>query len=224
MKKILASFAVIGMVGAGVAGLTGAYFSDTAASTGNTFSAGTLNLQLTDNNETTPVESVTASFGGANLYPGQDLGTADIMQLHNSGNVNAHHANLTVSLPAGYGSDLARNLIFTSLRFSTNPDGTSGVELVNPFGDGDYTVKNPVTGVPINAGDLNVDGVPGISLQDLAQYGKIRIEANANHSGLNAGSTAHVVSHLTVGTGLTAQGQNVNATFTWELQQDASQQ
>ena len=39
MKKILISLAVVGAVGAVVAGATGAFFSDTETSTGNTFTA-----------------------------------------------------------------------------------------------------------------------------------------------------------------------------------------
>ena len=42
MKKILISLAVIGAVGAIAAGATGAFFSDTETSTGNTFTAGAI--------------------------------------------------------------------------------------------------------------------------------------------------------------------------------------
>jgi predicted ribosomally synthesized peptide with SipW-like signal peptide len=46
MKKILMSVAVIGFVGAIAAGATGAFFSDTETSTGNTFTAGSLDLKI----------------------------------------------------------------------------------------------------------------------------------------------------------------------------------
>jgi len=46
MKKIAISLGVIGVVAAIVIGATTAYFSDTETSTGNTFTAGTLNLEL----------------------------------------------------------------------------------------------------------------------------------------------------------------------------------
>jgi len=46
MKKIFGSLAVIGFIGAAAAGLTGAYFSDTETSTGNTFTAGALDLKV----------------------------------------------------------------------------------------------------------------------------------------------------------------------------------
>jgi len=46
MKKILLSLTIIGVVGAIVAGATTAYFSDTETSKGNTFTAGTINIDL----------------------------------------------------------------------------------------------------------------------------------------------------------------------------------
>ena len=46
MKKILISLAVVGAVGAVVAGATGAFFSDTETSTGNTFTAWAIDLKI----------------------------------------------------------------------------------------------------------------------------------------------------------------------------------
>lgn len=46
MKKILSSFAIIAVVGAIVAGATGAFYSDTETSTGNIFTAGSIDLKV----------------------------------------------------------------------------------------------------------------------------------------------------------------------------------
>ena len=46
MKKILMSVAMLAFVGVTVAGLTGAFFSDTETSTGNTFTAGAIDLGI----------------------------------------------------------------------------------------------------------------------------------------------------------------------------------
>jgi spore coat-associated protein N len=46
MKKIIISLAIIVLVGSAVIGATSAYFSDTETSTGNTFTAGSLDLQI----------------------------------------------------------------------------------------------------------------------------------------------------------------------------------
>jgi len=50
MKKILLSVAIIGAVAAIVVGATTAYFSDTETSTGNTFTAGTIDIAVDDQN------------------------------------------------------------------------------------------------------------------------------------------------------------------------------
>ena len=50
MSKITLSLIMIAAVGAIVVGATGAYFSDTEISTGNTFTAGTLDLNLEGDN------------------------------------------------------------------------------------------------------------------------------------------------------------------------------
>ena len=46
--KILMSLVVIGIVAGVTLGITGAYFSDTATSTSNSFHSGTLDLKLAD--------------------------------------------------------------------------------------------------------------------------------------------------------------------------------
>lgn len=45
-KRILLSVSMIAFVGALVVGATGAFFSDTETSTGNTFTAGAIDLQV----------------------------------------------------------------------------------------------------------------------------------------------------------------------------------
>jgi len=71
-KRILISLAIIGAVSAIVVGATTAYFSDTETSTGNTFSAGTLDLQVNDQNPWTSV-----AFNVSDVKPG-DSGSTTI--------------------------------------------------------------------------------------------------------------------------------------------------
>lgn len=68
MKKILISLAIIAVVGAVGFGATRAYFSDTETSTGNTFTAGTIDLAVESEN---PWES-TGQFVFGNLEPSDD--------------------------------------------------------------------------------------------------------------------------------------------------------
>lgn len=80
MKKILISLAIIGVVAAIGVGATVAYFSDTETSTGNTFTAGTLDLKLNGGNANSTMFTV------ANVVPGQSDGAS--VTLNNAGNIN----------------------------------------------------------------------------------------------------------------------------------------
>lgn len=55
MKKILLSIGMIALVGAIVAGATGAFFSDTETSSGNTFTAGAIDLKIDNESYVTDV-------------------------------------------------------------------------------------------------------------------------------------------------------------------------
>jgi predicted ribosomally synthesized peptide with SipW-like signal peptide len=99
MKKVL--FALIACVlCAGMVGGAFAYFTDVEKSTANAASAGTIDIQLADNNETTFTDSgVTASFSIGPLAPGQSL-TTNAIAIKNVGTlaiseVYARFAGLT---------------------------------------------------------------------------------------------------------------------------------
>lgn len=83
MKKILLSLAMIAMVSSVAVGATRAYFSDTETSTGNTFTAGTLDLDVDGNNGKNTVK-----FTVANMKPGnQPNGT---YRLNNVGSITGY--------------------------------------------------------------------------------------------------------------------------------------
>ena len=67
MKKIIFSLAIIAAVGAIAIGATRAYFSDTETSTGNTFTAGTLSINLYNQNTTAALQ-----FSLTNWAPGDE--------------------------------------------------------------------------------------------------------------------------------------------------------
>ena len=82
MQKLLLSLAVIVAVGGGVAASTGAFFSDTETSTGNTFTAGALDLTIDNssygfdwNNPLIPIANTTGAWGpnAANSWALSDL-------------------------------------------------------------------------------------------------------------------------------------------------------
>jgi spore coat-associated protein N len=97
MKKILVSLSMVGMVALVAVGATRAFFSDTATSTGNTFTAGTLDLKVDGN------DSANSKFAIANAKPGDsNVATADYLVLNN-GSINGtlNFDTITVSQVAG---------------------------------------------------------------------------------------------------------------------------
>jgi len=63
-RKVLLSIVIIGVVGALVGSGVFAYFSDTETSTGNTFTAGTLNLKVGSVDPCTETITVSDTYGG----------------------------------------------------------------------------------------------------------------------------------------------------------------
>ncbi|UCC16695.1 MAG: hypothetical protein JSU58_10080 [Dehalococcoidales bacterium] len=97
MKKILgltvAAFLVMGLVGGG----TWAYFSDTEETTGNIFSAGTLDLGVANASGTNPTGSTSATFAASDLYPGSTAGSGTLY-VNNEGSIAMTSVNISFSL------------------------------------------------------------------------------------------------------------------------------
>lgn len=83
MKNIIKSFLIIVAVAAVAGGATYSYFSDTETSTGNTFTAGTLDLDVDGNNGVNTVKFTVANMRPGNQPTGQ-------FRLHNSGSLSGY--------------------------------------------------------------------------------------------------------------------------------------
>ena len=104
MKRILTSLAMIAVVAVVGVGATRAFFSDSVTSSGNTFSAGTMELDVNGTHSlTTPLINI------SNIKPGDNsvtLGTTVSFPVKNNGTVNGF-LNLvgnTVSVTQGTGA------------------------------------------------------------------------------------------------------------------------
>lgn len=96
MKKILVSLSIIGIVAAIAIGGTIAYFSDVETSTGNTFTAGTLDLKVKDNDEGYK-DGVTGTWKAEDAKPGDEW-TFDVpfvAMWKLLGSINANHMEIT---------------------------------------------------------------------------------------------------------------------------------
>ena len=164
MKKILISLLaialVIGLVGAGVT----AFFSDTGTSTANTFTTGTLVLQLADADEGW-ADGVWATWASpAGWAPGESF--TSTLSLKNTGSVGAHavYENWTNLVdPNGLSNWIQVTEISDSIPWS------GGTNL--PYGD------NYVGNWIIHPIDLNDDGK--LSLYELASWGDWKVTSGS---------------------------------------------
>ena len=225
MLKIAKSLLTIVIVAAIAVGSTGAYFSSLVTSPGNSFDSGT--MQINVNGESDPASAV---FAVSDLAPG-DVIPQGIFAVNNTGTINGDHLDLTVTLPTGDGSALASNIVFSAadgdnaLRFGPTTGPTDSINIVRylngAFNDGDYDLFDGDDGT---TSLFNVyPGASEITLQQLKDLGRIRIVADSNSDAIIAGTSANLYVNGDVSPLLTTQGETVNATFAWELHQNASQ-
>lgn len=82
MRKILVSLSIIAAVAVIVVGATAAYFNDTETSSGNTFTAGTLNLQVGNDDPTT------WSYSAGDIKPGDE--DKEFVTIKNTGSTDGY--------------------------------------------------------------------------------------------------------------------------------------
>lgn len=203
MKKILgltiAALLIIGMVGGG----TWAYFSDTEASTENTFTAGTLDLQLTDASEDgTDSETQTWVFSG--MKPG-DTGGATLT-VQNAGSIAGYIDLSSISVTDAEGTNPESE--------TSGGNSLSDLLTVHMFfdvdGDGTFDLVD---------GDIDLYG----SSLVYAQLSGMAASYDADYS-LAASSTSYITLNYEWASSANdndAQGDVTTFTFTVELDQNA---
>lgn len=95
MFKVIKSLLIISVVGVLTVKATTAVWSDSAQSTGNVFQAGTLDLKLSDGDET-QLDNVTLTWNGTAMTPGGSTATANLL-VRNIGNPAADHVHFDVT-------------------------------------------------------------------------------------------------------------------------------
>jgi spore coat-associated protein N len=221
VKKILLSILAI-IVALGVIGGAFAYFQDTETSSGNTFTAGTMDLKLTDNNETTPVDGVHVTWSMTNMAPGITGSGLYGVTLYNTGTIEADHVEISFS----------HEIIDTpDVESDTNPSSLPGDLArwiqINTMGyDGlvdDFTVL-----FAGNMGLYDSNGNGFFDLEDLTmspwsdEGGPLD---NLPPPGANSSYTRSLQMNLKFNAGATddIQGDTLITTVTFTLNQDADQ-
>ncbi len=108
MKKIIISLSAIVLVAVAATLATRAYFSSQATATGNTFTAGTLNLAIAQDSNGTPVNgwlnSQNASWNFSAMVPGGTPSVSSVW-LKNIGSINGLHLGISAAnteSPSGF--------------------------------------------------------------------------------------------------------------------------
>lgn len=204
--KILKSLFVIALAVSVMVGTTAAFFSDVGTSTGNTFTAGTLDLKLNG------ADGVTATWGIPSMSPGDSVSGSIV--LRNVGTLNADHIEINpiVNTTTDFNGDNAgfeidRRLQVTAATY-TDESGTPDDLLASP---GKLLV------------DVNGNG--WIDLDDLesaAVEGGVLDNLPAPSAG-GPGTTLSMTIKFRTDTGNKYQGDSDVMNLTFTLNQDASQ-
>ena len=210
MKKILISLMsialVIGLVGAG----SFALFNDTETSTGNTFTAGTLDLNLDGGNVNV------VKFTVADTYPGASGGGT--WTLLNAGSLAGYVdlENISVANAENYDAD------------TNEAEAVDDTDTSNATGGGELGANLDVV---LFWDDGTGGGTPGNGIQDGAEatiysgnLGGIAGNYEENYL-LNGGATTYISMTWSIGTGVNNQIQGDSATLdiTFELAQTTGQ-
>lgn len=211
MKKILgltiAAFLIIGLM----AGGTWAYFSDTETSTGNTFTAGTLNLTVNGNDG-----SNTIVFTVTDANPGQSGGgtwtlvnagsLAGYIDLESISATNAENYNAATNEAEAVDDADTSNATGVG-ELAANLDAVLFID----DGAGGGTANNRV----LDGGEVTIYS---------GKLGSIAASYNQNLS-LGAGATTYVSMTWSVGTGVnnTIMGDSATLNITVELGQTSGQ-
>jgi spore coat-associated protein N len=211
MKKliwsILTVMLVIGLAGGGAA----AYFLDTETSTGNSFTAGTLDLKLTDINVMIQ-DGVSATWTMTNMAPGASETFPQFVMLSNSGSLAGNHVEIAFS------NDIDEGIHVESETSSANTPAQMAqwLEITG------MTYKSVNFFTTVGHILVNTNGTAFIDLDDLAN--PANASALDNLAVPNGGMTALFMDvKFNAGAGNDFQGDTLNTTVTFTLNQDTSQ-
>lgn len=177
-RRVLGGLALTGAAAAGTGAGTFAYFSDTEESSGNTVSAGTLDL--------TPDGATGFSFGLSSLAPGESAGSPSV-DLENSGSIDGDHLEFAAEITGDGGEPSEPN------------DADLANEVSNEAFAKQVFVENfTYDGTPVNwdgeAFPTLVDAPGALVLGDMA-LSRVADPAGGNRSGvLRATGTGYGVS------------------------------
>jgi predicted ribosomally synthesized peptide with SipW-like signal peptide len=226
-RKIPIGFLIVGLVAALAAAGLYAYFSDTETSSGNTFTAGTLDLKMQVDTVWGDDGVAYARWSGSNMAPGDILGSATI-RLKEFGTILADHLEISCSYTVTevwqepdtedtslVPDNFAKYLEISLLRYENNGWYINCLTGERRRISDDALLEGPREDWKVNP---DTDGVPRVSLCDLKNDPLDNLPA--------PGYATHVFSmglKFRDDAGNNLQGDTLNLTVIFTLNQHSSQ-
>lgn len=173
MQKILLSLLTIILVSVVAVGATRAYFSDTKTSTGNSFTAGTMNLKLNG------TDGVTATWAMSNMKPG-DLVSASI-NLTNPGSIDANHVEVSVANAVTDVAPTATNPLDQVVQITSLNYG--GADILSSVSDSNGNGYKDLDDLQAGLDNLSAPAPLGASTKTLAMTVQFRADAGNEYQG-----------------------------------------
>jgi len=216
MKKILIAVMAVVMVIAMI-GSAFAYFTDVRTTNDNTFTAGTLTMQIKDNNEDYQAGPITASYSKGNLAPGQTF-TTDPITLKNNGSLDINRIYARFSTTGSV--DFAQKFKLINYKeWSSNPAWVADADELPADGQGFYTENFDNDIVNCNAYLAFWQG-RGAAVNPVQGYITLADLIAARNAGSGGGVTSLLLFDATPNPfvpPLTANGGLVQVKFTFQL-------
>lgn len=219
MKQALMSLIVISSILLIASAGTYAYFSDTETVVGNTFSAGTFNLQIKDNDE--PWRDgvpVTATWTATNMKPGQAYPfDVPMINLWNDGTVQADHLEISVDYTVN--EENPRSEADTDPHTDLHPDTMAKYIIVTKCQYWDSSGVNCLTDPDLKKRITDTDGDGKITFYDFKNHPLDNLPKIAN-GGMGG---FQMSTKFDEDAGNDFQGDTFNLNMYFTLNQDASQ-
>lgn len=236
MKKLLFSLMAVALC-SGMVGSSFAYFTDVETSTGNTFTAGTLNLKIRDGDHVWRDGVTVAEWTLSDMVPGGSETNPGTIDLMNTGTIAGHHVEVGCYYTASDGPPIG-DMDTVNQNLPENWDSFAKYLEITYFmyqGDGwwiqyqkgvGYTQSTVVpppqpTGWTADNWQISDDGDGILSLYDL------KINPLDNLPPPNVGYTGLTTFEMKVryheDAGNDLQGDTLNLTMTFTLNQHSSQ-
>ena len=208
------------MLALGLMGSVFAFFTDSATSTGNTFTSGTLDLELSDANDGFgPPDSVTVTWTMSNMEPGVTTVGPLPVNLQNTGTIAADHVEIAFSHSIAETPDVE-----SDTNWNSNPwEMAEWLEIISMTYNGSNWVTAFSTPGPLDPNNNGFFDLEDLTLSPYTDVGGPLDDLPVPPP--NSSGTTSFVMALKFNAGATndIQGDTLTTTVTFTLNQEASQ-